>query len=206
MGMNLNELIAECESEATKTEALREEIKEKKDALRANICNNFNLFIVPLADTALKFYNKMNDIFHHEPLRDHLSPKFCFYSDDKYRCYINPNCECYMEYVDKVYDNGEKHYDSLHFEECSIRYHSLCMKEFKVEDTAIKVADKLREAFATRVSEIIEAFKVKNTRMADHLEKLKAELEQSSTVEQVSENTVRVQIGGKTYIGTLEEN
>lgn len=197
MGMNLDELKALCEAQVDAAKQTQKEIDEAKSLIAKRVRANFDSFIKPLAKLYTSVYFMVDKVAS--------LPYFESVRLDDTGCFLGRGSRL------KFSGSGYSEYDLANDSSDDILLHcndTVCcyLKCYSDADETMKLADKLRSAITKRFEKMADILKEKNEKLSATLSELKATLEKSSTVEQVSENTVRVQIGGKTYIGTLEEN
>ena len=193
MGMNLDELKALCEAQVDLIKQTEKEIEDTKDMFALRVKSNLENFIQPLFDLYKSIYKTVEKVisvpnFEHSPLDEtiYLGATFWLLTSKSNMYVCSNDCD-----------------DLLRMSSTSVIAY---LKRYSNTDETMKLADAFKIEIAKRLEKMADVLKKKNEELSATLSELKANLEQSSTVEQVSENTVRVQIGGKTYIGTLEEN
>lgn len=195
--MNLDELKAVCEAQVDIAKQTQKEIDEAKSLIAKRVRANFDSYVKPLANLYTSVYLMVDKVaclksFDIVALDD----TGCFLGRSQKLGFTSSGCSTY-ELATGFCNDILSHSDD-----------TVCQrfKCYSAADETMKLADKLRSEITKRFEKMADILKEENEKLSATLSELKASLEQSSTVEQVSENTVRVQIGGKTYIGTLEEN
>lgn len=194
--MDLDELITNIENGIEQNGKLKKEQDASLETLMTRMTENYEKVFLPE-------YNKLARI-------DDQVANIVRYSINTERCdfsILNGSC---------FYVNGKK-YNTF----CDLRsyyrqrnkypYNDLfnevfnCFLFLTSTETTLAKLDVIRLVFASRFERYLKDLRTENETLAEKVSLLREHLETSSSVEEKEDGTIEINIGGKTYIGTLKE-
>ena len=211
--MDINEIMGKVKDSVAKNVSMEETCENRAIELRDKCVDNYNRIVKEHFDmlhTLASDLCKKYGIFYNvkeDNKSEHLLIKY--YGD-------NHSCGFYIEvkvgrYLYRPYywcDNQVVKEDIRSIHDCNNRKRVIAFSElFSTEDKANAFLAEVNEQYAKLFEEVIKVVDEKNAELALQLDSLKEALSTSSVVEEEEDGTIKIRLGGKTYIETLlEEN
>lgn len=194
--MNLDELITNIENGIEQNEKLKKEQEASLETLMTRMIENYEKVFLPEYNKLARIDDQVAHIVRYsintERYDFSILDGSCFYVNGKER---DTFCD-----LQRYYRQRNKY-----------PYNNLFNKVFNcflfltsTEATLAKL-DEIRLVFASRFERYLEDLKTENETLTEKVSLLREHLETSSSVEEKEDGTIEINIGGKTYIGTLKE-
>jgi len=197
--MNIDEIMNEAKSVLQENVNLRNVKDSKECELFSKIKKNYKEIFEPIHNELMDLDRQLEQRSGNRIKSE--DARFVIESSFHYYIWFKVDCDCNRREFDFC-DIENFFYDSWRF--CRDRIFKALSVFTSTEKTLVFV-DEIREVMAERYKKQIEYLRPQNENLANSIEKLTKELEQSSIVEEKQDGTVKIKIGDKVFIGTVKE-